>query len=107
MPVAKELNAADFSSPQFSGQPKPPTIASAATIAPVTKMTFVTGTVQVATVTPPQDGYHEIVLVFTNAAPGLFLTSGNLITAYQPIQNRPIMLFFDPTTAKYWVNAVV
>jgi len=102
-----ELNRYNIGEPQSLQNAKPNTIASAATIAPVHKLTFVTGTVQVATVTPPVSGMHVLWLCFTNAAPGLFLTTGNLQVAYQPIQNRPVALIYDPSTAKYWVQAVV
>lgn len=97
----------NFSSVQSDKQPLPVTIASAATIAPTTRMTFITGVAQLQTITPPVSGHHELVLVFTNGAPGLFLTTGNIQFAYQPITNRPIALQYDPATAKYWVNAVV
>lgn len=108
MAVDQDLSRNAFTSPQSGlNTPMPTTIASAATIAPTQKLTFVTGTTQVATITPPAVGYHEIVLCFTNASPGAFLTSGNIQIGYQPIQNRPIMLFYDPVSAKYWVNAVV
>lgn len=96
-----------LSTVQSNQQPNPPTIASAATIAPQTKMTFLTGTVQLATITPPVSGYCELTLVFTNASPGLFLTTGNIQIAYQPVQNRPIDLCYDPVSAKWWVKAVV
>lgn len=102
-----DLNFQNFSSVQNSNQPMPVTLASAAVIAPTTRLTFVTGTAQVATVTPPVTGHHELVLCFTNAAPGALLTSGNIQFAYQPIQNRPFALQYDPLTAKYWVQAVV
>lgn len=87
--------------------PNPVTLASAATIAPTTKLTFVTGTVTIATITPPVSGYHELTLCFITASPGVFLTSGNIQIAYQPVINRPITLHYDPSTAKYWVAAVV
>lgn len=103
---AKELNAYKFSSPQSEQQVKPTTIASAASISPTQKLTFITGTAQLATIVPPMDGYHELVLIFTNAAPGAFLTTGNLQVAYQPIQNRPVTLFYDPVSGKYWVQTV-
>jgi hypothetical protein len=106
MAVSPDLNFQDFSSPQSRLQPKPKTIASAATIAPTTKLTFVTGTVQVATVTPPQEGYHELVFIFTNASPGALLTTGNIHAAYTPIQNQAFVLYYDPSTAKYWRPAV-
>lgn len=102
-----DLNFQDFSTVQSGLQPKPATIASAAAIAPTTKLTFVTGTVTIATITPPVSGYCEITLCFTNAAPGVFLTSDNIKTAYQPVQNRPIDLCYDPVSAKWWVKAVV
>lgn len=91
---------------QSNQQPTPKTIASAATIAPTTALTFVTGTVQVATITPPVTGYHELKFIFTNAAPGALLTSGNIHTAYTPIQNQAFVLYYDPNTAKYWRPAV-
>lgn len=91
---------------QSNKQPTSPTIASAATIAPTTRMTFVTGTVQLQNITPPTTGYCEIVLVFTNGAPGLFLTTGNIKTALTPIQNRPVVLYYDPPSAKWWVGAL-
>jgi hypothetical protein len=97
-----DLYAQNFSSFQTNQQPLPPTIASAATIAPITRLTFITGTTQVATITPPMTGHHELVLIFTNGSPGALLTSGNIKTALQPIQNLPIVLQWDPVTALYW-----
>lgn len=97
----------NLSTVQSDKQPDPPTIASAATIAPTTKFVFLTGTVQVATITPPTSGYCEITLCFTNGAPGAFLTSGNIKTAYQPITNRPIDLCYIKAENKWYVKAVV
>ena len=97
----------EFSTVQSNQQQFPPTLASAAVIAPITKLTFLTGTTQLETITPPVTGYCEVTLCFTNAAPGAFLTSGNIKTAYQPIQNRPIDLCYDPSTGLWWVKAVV
>jgi len=102
-----DLNFQEFSTVQSDKQQLPVTLASAATIAPITKLTFITGTVTIATITPPTTGYCELTLCFTNAAPGVFLTSGNIQIAYQPIQNRPIDLCYDPSSAKWWVKAVI
>src|SRR5258706_8329675 len=107
MAISVDNAAANFASVQSDKQPTPPTIASTTTIAPTTRLTFITGTVQIGTITPPAGGYHELVLCFTDAAPGTLLTTGNIKTAYLPITNRPIPLHYDPSTAKYWVNAVV
>jgi len=101
-----DLNFQEFSTVQNSLQQKPVTLASAATIAPLTFLTFVTGTVQVATITPPVTGCHMLAFVFTNAAPGALLTTGNIHTAYTPITNQFFLLIYDPSTGKYWRPAV-
>lgn len=102
-----DLLSQDFGVAQSDKQPLPPTIAAAATISPTTRLTFLTGTTQVANITPPTSGYCEVLLCFTNGAPGAFLTTGNIKTAYQPIQNRPILCCYDPSSAKWWIAAVV
>jgi len=102
-----DLNYQNFNTAQSNMQPLPPTIASAATITPTTKLTFLTGTVQLATITPPTSGYCELTLCFTDANPGALLTTGNIKGAYTPIQNRPIDLCYDPLSAKWWAKAVV
>lgn len=107
MSASLDLYHQNFSTVQNDKQPTPRTMASAASITPTTKLTFLTGTVQLETITPPTSGYCEITLCFTNAAPGLFLTTGNIQIAYQPIQNRPIDLCYDPVSALWWVKAVV
>src|SRR5712691_12013771 len=101
MAVSVDLAHDNFSPTQSSLQPLPVTMAAAATVAPTTRLTFLTGTTQVATVTPPLTGHHELLLCFTDASPGAFLTSGNLKTAYTPITNRPIALQYDPSSLKY------
>lgn len=105
--MPNDLLFQNLSTAQSNQQPLPPTIASAATIAPTTKLTFLTGTTQLATITPPTSGYCELTLCFTDANPGQFSTGGNIKTAYTPIQNRPIDLCYDPSSAKWWVKAVV
>ena len=97
-----ELDRYNIGEPQSELNRVPNTIASAATITPVHKMTFVTGTVQVATITPPVNGYHMLVFVFTNATPGAMLTSGNIKRAVAPAQNVPVILHYDPNTKLYW-----
>lgn len=93
---------------QAEASPSPKTVASAATIVPETFLTIVTGTVQVATITPPVPGPHMLAFKFTNAAPGALLTTGNIETAYTPIQNRPFLMFYDTSLAvpKYCPMAV-
>lgn len=96
-----DIDFQNFSTVQNLTQPMPNTIASAATIAPTTLTTFVTGTVQVATVTPPVTGQHMLCLVFTDGTPPTFLTSGNVLNAIVPTQNLPTLLFYNPATGKY------
>jgi len=91
-----------LSTVQDNTQPSPPTIASAATISPTTLVTFLTGTVQVATINPPVTGQHILILIFTNGAPGAFVTTGNIKGAVSPAQNVPVLLVYDPVTALYW-----
>jgi hypothetical protein len=106
MAVSPDLMFQNLSTVHGNLSQKPPTIASAATIAPVTFLTFLTGTVQVATITPPIDGAHLLAFVFTDAAPGALLTTGNIKTAYTPIQNRVFFAVYDPASGKYWIQSV-
>lgn len=111
MAISGDLYTQNFSTVQTEQQPKPVTLAAAATLTPTTKLTFVTGTTQVANITPPDSkAYCELTLCFTNGAPGAFLTNGTaypIKTAYQPIQNRPVDLCWDPVSVFWWVKAVV
>lgn len=96
-----DLNFQNLSTVQSKQQPQPNTIASATTIAPTTFMTYVTGTVQIGTITPPVSGQHMLVLIFTDGAPGTTLTTGNISVAIVPTQNLPTFLFYNPTTGLY------
>jgi hypothetical protein len=96
-----DLNFQNFSTVQSDKQPMPVTIASAATITPITLITYVSGTVQVETITPPVSGQHMLVLIFTDANPGTMLTTGNINNAVIPTQNLPTLMFYDPATGKY------
>lgn len=103
-----DLNFQNFSTVQSNQQPMPTTIASAATIAPTGFLTILSGTTQLETITPPVSGVHLLAFVFTNAAPGVFLTSGNILTAVTPTQNVPTFLLYDPLQQAYyaWANNV-
>lgn len=106
-----DLLSQNYSTVQSQAQPLPNTVASALTLTPTQKLTFVTGTVQVANVTPPNSSaYCEVTLCFTDNAPGAFLTNGAtypIKTGYTPITNRPIDLCWDPSSKYWWVKAVV
>lgn len=92
----------NFATNQNSLQPTPNTLAAATTIAPSTLITFVSGTLQVGTITPPLSGQHMLVLIFTDATPGTMLTTGNIMNAVVPTSNVPTVMLYDPAQAKYY-----
>jgi hypothetical protein len=105
MSQSRDLLFQNLSTVQSEQQPTPTTIASAASIAPNTFMTLVTGTVDVATFVPPIAGQHMLVVVFTNASPGDILTTGNvLVGTTTVVQNVPVLLFWNPIAQKYYVK---
>ncbi len=101
-----ELNRYNLGEPQNNQNKNPNTLASAATVAPTHKLTFITGTVQIATITPPITGMHVLYFIFTNANPGAFTGAGNVQGTYDPQQNVVTTLVYDPNTAKYYTGAV-
>lgn len=96
-----DLTHQNLATVQSNQQPMPVTLASATTIAPTTFLTFVTGTLQVGTVTPPVSGTHMLILIFTDASPGTFLTTGNVNNAIVPTQNLPTFLVYNPIDGTY------
>ncbi len=100
--MSDDLNHQQLSTPQSNLQPGPYTLASAATLAPKTFLTFVSGTTQVTTITPPVTGSHMLVLIFTNANPGGVGTGGNINNTLDVTQYAPLLLFYDPIGAKYY-----
>ena len=98
----------NISTVQNANQPGPNTIASTTTIAPTTFMTLVSGTIDVATITPPVTGQHMLCLIFTNASPGDLLTTGNILVGTTTVtQNVPVLLVYNPNSAKYYpINPV-
>ena len=100
-----DLNFQNLSTVQSSAQPKPATLASTTTIAPPTFMTFVSGTIDITTLTPPVTGAHMLVLIPTNASPGDLLTTGNILVGTTTfVQNVPVLLFYNPLNGKYYVK---
>jgi hypothetical protein len=96
----------NLSTVQSNLQPTPVTVTiseSVESIAPTTFITFVAGTGGLANVTPPVSGQHMLVLIFTDNSPGAFETDGNIQRVVTPTQNIPVLLFYDPISAKYYV----
>lgn len=97
-----DLNFQDLSTVQSQQQPKPATLASAATIAPTTFLSVVTGTTVIQTITPPVTGTHMLALVFTTTTPStLSLTGGNILANTTPTSNVPVFCIYNPLTGKY------
>ena len=101
-----DLDFQNLSTVQSGLQPKPNTIASAATVAPTSFLTFISGTVAIATVTPPVTGAHLLCMVFTTTTPVAFTTTGNIKTVATPTQNVPFFLVYSPAENKYYVGEV-
>lgn len=90
---------------QNNQQPGPVTMAAAATIAPTTGITFLTGTTVVTTITPPVTGAHMLVLIFATGTANQLGTGGNIKTSATTVTNRAITLHYNPIDATYYVNA--
>jgi hypothetical protein len=79
-----------------------PTIASAATIQPLTPITFVSGTTTINTITVPAEfvGGGQITLIPT--ALWSTGTSGNIAIATTGVVSKALILTYDATTAKWY-----
>jgi len=102
-----DLNFQDLSTVNSGVQPKPATIASAAVVAPSTFLSFISGTVAIATVTPPVTGAHLLCFIFTTTTPVAFTTTGNIKYVATPTQNLPVFLVWDPILNKYHPGELV
>jgi hypothetical protein len=79
------------------------TIAAAATIAPKRLLTRITGTVPIATITPPDSRFNgPIYLLSTAASPFTTVTTGNIALATSVVQNKVLMMIYDPTASKWY-----
>jgi len=86
-----QLNPTNFSAPG--------TLVSAATIAPVSFLTVLTGNTGVATITPPVTHAHMLALQFAGTA-GV-LATGNILTATASVVGQVMLLVYNPNIAKY------
>lgn len=94
-----------LSTVQSDQQLMPVTMAAATTVAPTTFITYLSGTTDLTTVTPPVTGSHMLVFVFTDASPGDILTTGNVPLGLTTVtQNAPLLLFYNPVAATYFIK---
>lgn len=103
--LSNDLYFQNFSTVQSGSQPKPGTIASAATITPTGFLTRVSGAAAIANIVPPADGVHLLVLIPTGAF--TMVATGNIAIAMAAATiGQPVFLVYDPTTAKYYAGKV-
>lgn len=109
--MADDLNFQNISPVQNSSQPKPVTIVAANTIAPTTGLTFIAGTTAVGQITPPVTGAHMLAIVATSTNWAGMVTTGNILVASVTNstlwQNKVNILYYDPSTAKYYPSYAV
>lgn len=99
-PALSALGGFDTQNVNFPGNQ---TIVAAATIAPQRLLTRLTGTVPVATITPP-NGYFNgpLYLLTTSASVFTTVTTGNIALASTAVQNKLLVMMFDPSTSKWY-----
>jgi len=99
--MASDLLFQNFSTVQSNKQPLPVTVTAAATIAPTTFITKVTGNTAIATITPPVAGTHMLCIV-----PGTttgFTTGGNVSGGTTTVASRAYLLVYEPIAATYYI----
>lgn len=105
MAAAPELTYQSLSSVQGANQPSPVTITAAATIAPTTFLTIISGTTAVTTITPPILGTHMLAFRLATTNFGGFGSSGNIslasLTNATVWTNKVTLMVYDPISAKY------
>lgn len=79
-----------------------PTLASAATIQPMSPVTFISGTSTISNITPPAQmvGGGQLTLIPT----GLWVTdtAGNIAIATTAVVSKALTLYWDPVTVKWY-----
>lgn len=106
-----DLNFQDISTVASGLQPKPVTITAAATIAPTTFLTFITGTTAIVTITPPVTGAHLLAIVAQSTNWAGALTTGNVLVASITNgitwANRVNFFVYNPLNGKYYPQYAV
>lgn len=99
-----DVDFQNLSTVQSNLQPKPVTITAAATIAPSTFISFISGTTAIVNVTPPVSGAHMLILI--PLAAFTMTTAGNITTACTAAVNSPVVLLWNPITNKYFNSEI-
>lgn len=94
-----DVDFQNISTVQSAVQLKPQTIASAATVTPLTCLSFISGAAAIANITPPVSGFH--ILFFWPLGAFTTVNTGNITTVLTAAVGAPVILFFNPITQKY------
>jgi len=96
------ITASDWSNLTPYGLGSPVTLASAATIAPVSFLTVLTGNVAVTIITPPVSHLHMLAVQFAGTA-GVTATTGvgGILTTTATVAGQILLLVFNPATQRY------
>lgn len=102
---SQDLIAGQLTTPQTGNLQQPLTIVAAATVAPLTLLTLITGTTAIATITPPIAGSHILAIVASTTNFSGFVTTGNILVASitngTTWLNKANYFVFNPITGKY------
>ena len=85
--------------------PRPVTIASAATVAPTTYLSVITGTTAITTITIPYAGFQgTLAFVWTDAGTltSCIGTGGNIAVASTPVRYKVMFLTYNPIAVKWY-----
>lgn len=102
--MSSELDALQFYGLGDSVKPIETTLAAATTIAPTSQITFVTGTIAIATITPPWAGFAgSLDFVFTTTTTiSATVTTGNIALASTPVLNKALRMTYSVITGKWY-----
>lgn len=90
----------NMSTVQSDKQPTPKTIVTAATIAPDTFLTILSGSTTIQTITAPVTGTHVLAII-AGATESVYTTTGNIVGLTTASTTQPSLFVFNPITGKY------
>lgn len=101
-----DLNFQNMNPTQNKGMLGPVNLVAAATLAPLTFLTIVTGTTAGVTITPPVSGIHVVAIVTVTTNFGGFTTAGNILAASvtngTTWDNKVSIFVYNPLLQKYY-----
>lgn len=99
--MSSELDALQYYGLGDSVKPIEKTLVTATTIAPTTQITYITGTTQIATITPPWSGFAGS-LDFIFASAQTTLTTGNIAIATTVVAKQTLRMTYSVVQGKWY-----